>query len=99
MDEKNIKLANIPYIVHEDTVTHLVKVIKWLIIALCISVLLMVASNLAWLYVFNSYDYTDDISTESVTVDGKDGVANYVGNDGDITNGTDYSNENESTEN
>lgn len=87
MDEKNIKLANIPYIVHEDTVTHLVKVIKWLIIALCISVLLMVASNLAWLYVFNSYDYVDGDS-ETITVDSEDGNANYIGNDGDINNGT-----------
>lgn len=87
MDEKNIKLANIPYIVHEDTVTHLVKVIKWLIVALCISVLLMAASNLAWLYVFNSYDYVDGDS-ETITVDSEDGNANYIGNDGDINNGT-----------
>lgn len=88
MDDKK-ELANIPYIAFEGAITQLTKIIKYLIIALCISVFLMVASNLAWLYVFNSYDYVDGDS-ETITVDGEDGSANYIGNDmnGDINNGT-----------
>ena len=30
-----------------------------------------------------------DISSESVTIDSHQGTANYIGNDGDITNGED----------
>jgi hypothetical protein len=48
------------------------------------------------------YDYSSDATnttttteTSTVTVDGKDGVANYIGNDGDISNGTDNSAESE----
>jgi hypothetical protein len=34
------------------------------------------------------YDYTSDMTTsEEINVDGKDGIANYIGNDGDIVNG------------
>jgi len=90
MDDNNVKMANIPYIAHEGTVTHLVSIIKGLIIALCVVVFLMVASNLAWLYVYNQYDYSGN--EETVTVDSDSGNANYIGNDGDITNGTDNGN-------
>ena len=38
------------------------------------------------------YDY---VSEEIVTVDGKDGIANYIGNDGDIINGENSSTESE----
>lgn len=90
MDDNNVKMENIPYIAHEGTVTHLVSIIKGLIIALCVVVFLMVASNLAWLYVYNQYDYSGN--EETVTVDSDSGNANYIGNDGDITNGTDNGN-------
>lgn len=90
MDDNNVKMENIPYIAHEGTVTHLVSIIKGLIIALCVVVFLMVVSNLAWLYVYNQYDYSGN--EETVTVDSDSGNANYIGNDGDITNGTDNGN-------
>lgn len=51
----------------------------WFIIFLLLAAL--VGTNMAWLYVFQSYDY--------VTVDSSgDAPANYIGNDGDIYNGT-----------
>lgn len=51
----------------------------WVIIFLLLAAL--VGTNMAWLYVFQSYDY--------VTVDSSgDAPANYIGNDGDIYNGT-----------
>ena len=57
-------------------------------------ILLLVGSNVGWLIAWTSYDYS---SEEIVTVDGKDGVANYIGNDGDIMNGEDYSSQNKDT--
>lgn len=58
----------------------------WIIIFLLLAAL--VGTNMAWLWVFQSYDY--------VTVDSSgDAPANYIGNDGDIYNGTSESKEKE----
>lgn len=67
-------------------------VVKRLIWAIIVSVALLFASNALWLLAWTSYDYS---SEEIVTVDGEDGVANYIGNDGDIVNGEDYSSQGE----
>ena len=56
-----------------------------MIVAVC----MLFASNAAWLYCWCQYDYSSD----EVIVDAEDGIANYIGNDGDIVNGTDYSSE------
>lgn len=84
------KIRDVPYIVHEGTVARMERVIKRLVIALTISIILMFISNLTWLYFWNQYDYVDE--SQYVNVDSKDGIANYIGNDGDIINGTDSSN-------
>ena len=80
--------VSIPYYAHESMMARYERLIKRLIIALLVSVILIFVSNAAWLYCWMQYDYADTESTESVDVDGGlNGVANYVGNDGDITNG------------
>lgn len=80
--------ASIPYFVHEGILSRCERIIKKLVIALIITIVLIFASNALWLYCWMQYDYADTESTESVDVDGGlNGVANYVGNDGDITNG------------
>lgn len=60
-------------------------------IALIVSIILLFLSNAIWLYAWMQYDYV--VETEStqtdITVDAKDGTANYIGNDGDIINGED----------
>lgn len=89
-------MVQIPFVVHESSMTRMEHIIKRLIIALIIAILLMFASNALWLYAWMQYDYS---SAETVTVDGKDGIANYIGNDGDITNGTNYSEESENKDN
>lgn len=96
-------LPVISYAAHEGEMNRLCIIIKKLIIALIICVLLIFASNCVWLYAWMQYDYTGTDTTKTVTVDGKDGVANYIGNDGDITNGTDsgqdsYTNTNKDAE-
>lgn len=63
-------------------------------IALIIALCMLFASNAAWLYCWCQYDYS---SEEIVTVDGKDGIANYIGNDGDIVNGENHGSETEET--
>lgn len=80
----------IPYIAYEAAQARSERTIKRLILALIIATAIIFASNAIWLYAWMQYDYTSDESI--VTIDGKEGVANYIGNDGDITNGTDNGN-------
>ena len=74
---------DIPYIVFEGMQARNERLVKRLIIALIVAVVLIFASNALWLYFWNQYDY----ETYSVTADG-DSNANYIGNDGDIYNGS-----------
>lgn len=70
----------------------LLRVVKWLLIAFAIFAVL---NNAVWLYVWQMYDYSGDYS-ETVTVDGKEGVAGYVDGGGRmIVNGEGYSDETE----
>lgn len=79
MDEK------IPYIVFEGEQARHERTVKRLVLALLVSVLLLFATNMAWLWFFNSFD----IVTETVTQDTDTGGLNaYVGGNGAITNGT-----------
>lgn len=56
-----------------------------------------IGSNIYWLYVWNQYEYE---ATETITVDGKDGVANYIGNGnkGTITYGENNSDQSKDLE-
>ncbi len=82
---------NVPYIVYESSIARMERITKRLVIALVISIILVFASNATWLYFWNQYDYESTTSTQLVNVDGKTGVANYIGNNGDIVNGKDSS--------
>ena len=81
MDQKSI-----PYFAHEGMMARLERTIKRLWIVLIIVVALMFASNAAWLYAWMQYDYVD--MDRSIDINADNGTANYIGNDGDITNGT-----------
>ena len=55
----------VPYIVYESEASRHERTVKRLLIALLLTIVLMVGTNLAWLYVFNQYD----ITSETVTID------------------------------
>ena len=76
---------DVPYMVYEGSMARAERHIKRLVIALIIAVIGIVATNAAWLHVWNSYEYIGDSSEINVDSDG--GNANYIGNDGDINNG------------
>ena len=88
---------DIPYIAFESMMARYERHTKRLIIALIIAIALMFFSNAAWLIAWCQYDYSS--ATSSVQVDAKDGVANYIGNDGDITNGEDTKDSKDEIEN
>ena len=48
---------------------------------------LLVVSNLVWVVAWNQFDYAE----EQIDVQGNNGIANYIGQDGDIYNGKDQS--------
>ena len=73
----------VPYLVYESTMARFERTIKRLIIVIGIAIALLFASNMAWLYEWNQYDYGDvDVNTEN------GGNANYIGASGMISNGT-----------
>lgn len=76
--------TTVPYVVYSDTVANYHWVIRKLVIALVVAVFLMFASNAAWLYVWQLYDYTSD---ETVVESDGNSVANYTGGDGGVTIG------------
>lgn len=90
-------MNDVPYAVFEGSQIRHERTVKRLIIALIVAVILIFASNAIWLYAWCQYDYEGDTQSQ-VTVDAKDGVANYVGNNGDITNGKDNSSDKEETD-
>lgn len=93
--EKNTDNRNmIPYIVFESAEAKNERTIKRLIIALVITIVLLFATNVIWIIEFCSFDFAE---TET-TVDGGSGIANYIGQDGDITYGEDYSKNTDSQE-
>ena len=90
-NQTNRKPDNVPYIVHESESARAERHIKRLIIALVICIALLFISNMIWLHEWTAFDFTKD----TITVDSNDGGnANYVGEDGDITNGESKSEQN-----
>jgi len=84
--------ATVPYIVYEGEQTRNERTFKRLIIALIVTILLLFATNVVWLYCWFQYDYvgeetTETTETKDVLVNADNGVANYVGHNGDIVNG------------
>ena len=86
-EEKEMQLT-VPYIVHEATQARAERTIKRLIIALITSIILLFATNVLWIWNNSQYDFVDgevNVDTEG------EGNANYIGQDGDIYNGTNNS--------
>lgn len=64
---------------------------RWRNIIILVLIILLVVTNAMWLVAWNQYEYVD--TYEDVQLDADSGNANYIGNDGDITNGISESNE------
>lgn len=77
--------VNVPYAVYEGAQARHERTIKRLVAIIIVLIVLLFASHMAWLYVWQSYDYVSEEKT--VSVDSDNGIANYIGNNGDIHNG------------
>lgn len=76
--------TTIPYIAFESALDKAERRERLHIFIIVFLITLLVLSNLAWLIVWNQYEYIEE--DYAVRVDGGSGTANYIGNDGDINN-------------
>ena len=74
---------DVPYIVHEGDVARLERVIKRLWVLVLALIILLCASNAAWIWWESQYETIET----TITQENADGYNNYIGNDGDIVNG------------
>ena len=89
INEKGEKAA-VPFYVFESFRIHNQKIITTLIVALIVTIVLLFATNIAWLIHDSQFDY----SGCEVTMDAADdGNANYINNGGEITNERTYQSE------
>ena len=75
MEEK----ITVPYIVHESAMARAERQQKRLWIALIVAVVMITLSNIAWLYVWNSYEYVGDTTETTYSQDG--GGVNIIGDE------------------
>ena len=74
---------DVPYIVHEGAVARLERVIKRMWVLVIALIILLCASNAAWIWWESQYETIET----TITQENADGYNNYIGNDGDIVNG------------
>ena len=85
--------VSVPYVVHESAMARSERHNKRLWIVILVLIGALIGTNLAWIIYENSFE--EVITTEEIIVDAEDnGNANYIGQDGNIYNGEDYSKEN-----
>ena len=79
-------IQQVPYIVYESMIAKEERTQKKLIIVIVLLIILLAACNGFWAYEWTQFDY---VTTDEVKMDSQgSGVNNYIGNDGDITNGS-----------
>lgn len=79
-------MKEVPYIVLETELARLERIIKREFILIIITLVLLVGTNACWLYYESQFEEVVT-TTQEVTQDNDNGVNNFIGNDGDITNG------------
>ena len=80
--------SNVPYVVHESAMARAERQNKRLVWVIVLLIVLLVGSNIGWLVYESQFETVESTVEEDIVVDaGENGVANFIGNDGDITNG------------
>ena len=74
---------DVPYIIHEGALARLERVIKRMWVLVILLIILIVATNGAWIWWEPQYQTIE----ATITQENADGYNNYIGDDGDIVNG------------
>ena len=72
---------DVPYIAHESAVARLERVIKRLWVLALVLIVLLAASNAAWIW------WESQFEEVRIEQENESGYNNFIGNDGDIYNG------------
>lgn len=76
-------IPSVPYMVHESAMARNERHIRRLVISLIVSIITLFAANIGWLWFLSQFEFeSTEISSEG------GGNANYIGEDGNIYNGT-----------
>jgi hypothetical protein len=93
-NDQGDQCAPVPFIAHRQIVAaqerHVGRLIYTIIFIVALAILAMIGEAAIFVGFLNQYEFV----SEAVTVDGQDGVANFVGGNGDITNNGQYPAEN-----
>lgn len=80
----------IPYIAYESEMARHERTVKRLIVSLVLTILLLVISNVCWLYAWCQFEYVDETTTTTtVTQDGKG--QNVYGDGNNLNDGSENS--------
>ncbi len=86
-EEKKKEEPHVPYVAYKETVAaqerHVGRLIYVMTLIVVFFILAMLGEAGLFIWYLNQYE----VVQETVTVDSTDGVANYIGRDGDISNG------------
>lgn len=91
MEAENREQINVAFVVYESAQSRMERANKRLVFAVVLSIVLLFLTNALWLWAWMQYDYVSTGTETNVDVDAKAGIANYIGNDGEIINGTNKS--------
>jgi predicted metal-dependent hydrolase len=81
--EQPVEHKDVPYEAHKEIVNILEQCNRRLIYTIVFMISVIFLAIITGIWFFGQYDY----DMQTVTVDSTDGIANYVGGDGSITNG------------
>jgi hypothetical protein len=86
-EEKKKGEPHVPYVAYKETVAAQERHVGRLIYVMALIVVFFILAMLGEAGLFIWYLNQYEVVQETVTVDSTDGVANYIGRDGDISNG------------
>ena len=86
-EEKKKEEPHVPYVAYKETVAAQERHVGRLIYVMALIVVFFILAMLGEAGLFIWYLNQYEVVQETVTVDSTDGVANYIGRDGDISNG------------
>lgn len=93
-NDQSDQCAPVPYLAHKEIVAaqerHVGRLIYTIIVIVILSIAAIIGEAALWIRFLDQYEFV----TETVSVDGQDGVANFLGGNGDITNYGQYPAEN-----
>ena len=93
MSEKKTEVKNseaVPYFVHEGIMTRMERTNHRLWVMCILLVIVLVATNLSWIIYESQFEYYEE---QIVEQESESGNNNFIGHDGDITNGKADSND------